>query len=736
MNIDDWFEWPTKSTDPGVNFVVIVFLILGLIFAVMAGAFIAVPVLIVLAIAKGVHWYVNRPVPTDQLMAQTEQRSITANFPSSDGFVQAYLDRLLDAFDERLPAYNLYLLMARVTAHLYDAESLNNPLPPLPPFNTIEEGRYRDKLLVRMRKTADAPKTLEAFNAALSSAYLRLTECLPPLALASREQFAETDERVPFATFPLVDLLPDAGRAVMQVMTPFFSDEIEQLALFDGLRRQLDRNIHTASGIEYPAPAHKLVLPGSHKGSAREIVSAYLHDTPLEALFHASIPFSFTDEKRFEHMHVVGGSGHGKTQLLQHLIASDLRRPDTPSLIVIDSQGEMLKKIQQLDLFAPGRPLADRLIIIDPEDVEHPPALNMFDVRSGRFGSYSQADKEQIEASIIEMFNYVFGALAAELTSKQNTTFAFVTRLMLAIPGATIHTLRELFEDTAQSIEQSPFRDHIMRLDPTSQAYFRNQFFTRTYSQTRQQIARRLYGVLQVPAFDRMFASRSNRLDMFEAMQRGSIVLINTSKALLKSDASALFGRYMIARVIAAAFERVALTRERRIPAFLIVDEAAEYFDDNLETLLAQARKYNVGVLFAHQHLDQLSPSLRAAVAANTSIKLAGGISDRDARTLAADMRTTPDFIADMKKHHRSTEFACFVRNVTGNAVRLEIPFSSLEGSATMSPAEHAQLIADNRRRYAVRPGEPRPASTGPDMSTEAATVIKDPTEQADDWRS
>lgn len=734
MNIDDWFAWPTKSTDPGVNMVVLVCLIMALIFVVVTGTFVAIPVLIVLATAKGVHWYVNRPMPTDQLMAATEQRAITANFPSLDAFLEAHIGRLLDAFDDKLPAYSIYLIMVRVAAHLYEAEDLNNPLPPLPPSGTIEDGRYRDKLLVRMRKAADAPKTLEAFNDALSSAYLRLVDSLPPLALASREQFAETDEGVPFATFPLIDLLPDPGRAVMQVMMPFFSEEIEQLGLFDGIRRQLDRNIHSASGAEYPAPAHKLVLPEAHKGSAREIVNLYLRNTLLEALFQAAIPFSFTDEKRFEHTHVVGGSGHGKTQLLQHLILHDLQRPDPPALIVIDSQGEMLKKIQQLDLFAPGRPLADKLIVIDPEDVEHPPALNMFDVRSGRMGSYSQADKEQIEASTIEMFNYVFGALAAELTSKQNTTFAFVTRLMLSIPGATIHTLRELFEDSAVTIEQSAFRDPILQLDPTSRAYFQNQFFTRTYSQTKQQIARRLYGVLQVPAFDRMFASRRNKLDMFAAMQNGSIVLINTSKALLKSDASALFGRYMIARVIAAAFERIALSRDERNPAFMIVDEAAEYFDENLEMLLAQARKYNVGVLFAHQHLDQLSPSLRAAAAANTSIKLAGGISDRDARMLASDMRTTPDFIADMRKHGRSTEFACFVRNVTSNAVRLEVPFGALEASPTLSPAEHTLLRLTNRDRYAVRPDEARPVAT----SLAEPPKVETPLDQtaADDWRS
>ncbi len=248
----------------------------------------------------------------------------------------------------------------------------------------------------------------------------------------------------------------------------------------------------------------------------------------------------------------------------------------------------------------------------------------------------------------------MFGALAAELTSRQNTTFAFVSRLMLATPGATIHTLRELFEDGAMSIDASPFAEHIRKLDRTSQAYFENQFFTKTYSQTKQQIARRLYSVLQVPAFDRMLAAKTNRLDMFKALQDGAVVLINTSKALLKTDASALFGRYMIACVISAAFERIAIPAEQRSPAFLIVDEAAEYFDDNLETLLSQARKFNLGVLFAHQHLDQLTSDLRAAVAANTSIKIAGGVSDKDARAPAADMRTTTDFLTGMAKQVRS----------------------------------------------------------------------------------
>ena len=122
-------------------------------------------------------------------------------------------------------------------------------------------------------------------------------------------------------------MLPDAGEAVWSAdAVPFFREDAEELGLFADLRKQLERNFHQASGVDYPAPSHKLITPDKHKGTPREIVSAYLANTPLEALFYAPIPFSLTDQQRYEHMHVVGGSGHGKTQLLQRLIVDDLQR--------------------------------------------------------------------------------------------------------------------------------------------------------------------------------------------------------------------------------------------------------------------------------------------------------------------------------------------------------------------------------------------------------------------------
>ena len=432
-------------------------------------------------------------------------------------------------------------------------------------------------------------------------------------------------------TVPLVTRLPDANDVVDRIIGTICTSELADVGLFAAIQDRIFENMYAYSGVPLDGSSKKpLITAKEAELSPEALVDTYLAGTPLRALLLTPVPFALTDEQRYEHTHVVGGRATARRSSCSTSSLPTSSAPSRRPLSSSTARARCCERFEELDLFAPGRPLADKLISIDPEDVEHPPALNMFAIPGGRTARYSQSIKEQVEAGTIELFNYIFGAIAAELTSRQNTTFAYVTRLMLSMPGATIHTLRALFEDNAKSVDASPFGEHIRKLDATSQGYFENQFFSKAAAPTRQQIARRLYGVLQVPSFDRMFSAKENKLDMFEGMQSGKIVIVNTSKALLKTDASALFGRYVIARVIAAAFERVALPAKQRNPAFLIVDEAAEYFDDNLETLLSQARKFNVGVLFAHQHLDQLDTrGLRSAVAANTSIKLAGGVPTR-----------------------------------------------------------------------------------------------------------
>jgi hypothetical protein len=130
-----------------------------------------------------------------------------------------------------------------------------------------------------------------------------------------------------------------------------------------------EEEIDTVKNPKYKDPADVDLPPV-------DLCDAYLRDTPFVEFLMRTIPFSIPERIRFEHTHIVAGTGHGKTQFLQSLILGDLQQPDPPALIIIDSQGEMLEKIQKLSLFAQP-PLSERIVIVNPED-ERPPALNMF----------------------------------------------------------------------------------------------------------------------------------------------------------------------------------------------------------------------------------------------------------------------------------------------------------------------------------------------------------------------
>ncbi|MEE8539497.1 MAG: type IV secretion system DNA-binding domain-containing protein, partial [Woeseiaceae bacterium] len=444
----------------------------------------------------------------------------------------------------------------------------------------------------------------------------------------------------------------------------------------------------------------KVVFPTSYRAtSAEHLVETYLRRTPFETFFACELSFSIPSSARFEHCHIVGGTGHGKTQLLQHLIHHDLVRAqeENTSIVVIDSQGDLIRTISHLDCFSPTaeKSLADKLILIDPNDIEHPVALNMFDVNMERIDSYSTVEREKILNGTIELYEYIFGALlGAELTQKQGVIFRYLARLMLAIPGATVQTLLALMEDG------KPFKPYMEGLSGTTRKFFETQFFHPSFNATKGQILKRLWGVLSNSTFERMFSNPENKLDLFDAMNSGKIIFINTAKDLLKQEGCEIFGRFFIAMITQAAMERATIPAEKRTPTFVYIDEASDYLDEHCEALFNTARKYKVGLYVAHQNLGQLGEKLKQSIMASTSTKLAGGVSARDANAFSHEMRCSSDFIQDTRKRQDQTEFACWVKHMTPQAIKITVPLGSVEKLPVIADADYAALIEENRRRY------------------------------------
>ncbi len=503
---------------------------------------------------------------------------------------------------------------------------------------------------------------------------------------------------------PLLELLEDPAEVIESFVRVAYNPEVQRAEFFTELRSFLKRNYLIASG--YPPDMdrsdrpYKMIQPREQKGkSGTELADLYLAGTPFRPLLDLPVPFDIPEDARFEHCHIVGGTGHGKTQLMQRMIHADLVRAtrECVSVVVIDSQGDLINKLMRLELFDPAVPdnLADRLVVIDPADVEFPAALNLFDVHLDRIRSYRPVDRERVLNGVIELYEVFFGAmLGAELTQKQGVIFRYLARLMITIPEATIHTLMQLMDNG------KPFKSYMDKLDGSARFFFATEFFHPSFSATKKQILRRLWGVLSTPAFERMFAQKENKLDLFEALNDGKIIFVSTAKDLLKDEGSALFGRFFIAMLKQAAQERATVDAEDRTPTFVYVDEAQEYFDDSIETILNQARKYRMGLTLAHQTLDQLSPRLRSVINANTSMKCVGGVSSKDARSLADELRTSSYFIESMRRRGNRTEFAMWLKQMTPSAIRVTVPLGFIERQPLLSEEAFEAVMEANRERY------------------------------------
>lgn len=572
---------------------------------------------------------------------------------------------------------------ARMIFHLVADEPFLEPMPP-PAFGQMsmaEFVEYRNTLYQKQHFFQNQPAYIGHVREVLARLCGGLAELLP-----------DADTRSPFSV-PLVCCLPDPGdvmHGIYQMLA-----EYHDKGLFTAISEQLYANICEASGRELRTESRKPWRFANESDLAPvAMTETYLRDTPFHDLFIAPVPFTITDEDRFNHWHVLAGSGQGKTVLIENLIRHDLARDDPPSIILIDPHSDLVRTLVRSDLG-----IEDRLILIDPRDTEYPVALNPFAVNQERFAKYDEVTKEQVTAGVIQTFGFLWSGLTSlTLTGKQDVFFRYVTRLMLTLPevegrNATILDMLKLMQDP------TPYGRAIAALPDIPREFFMRDFMSKSFEGTKEQVRYRLQAIIESPTMARLFTAPETKIDFFTEMNRGAVILVDTAKDFLK-EGSAIFGKLMISLILQAVLERAAIPKRERKPTFLIIDEGGSFFSSNIDDLLTEARKYKCGLLIAHQYLDQASSFLRASLAANAGIKFASGLSAQDATAMARDMRTSADFILAQPKLH----FAAYVRGASAAAVA--IPVAPVMRPPQLSRAAFDALIEHNRLRVSLGPAK------------------------------
>ncbi len=439
-----------------------------------------------------------------------------------------------------------------------------------------------------------------------------------------------------------------------------------------------------------------VAVSGDSKAQLKEHTSRLEVNFPL---LYTPIPIAVAEASRWEHHWIVAATGHGKTQTLSSLILDDLDRVKSKqcSLVVMDSNNKLINEIARLAVFADGGDLAERLIIIDPQD-DLPLALNLFDIGIARFAELPKPQQDKLYNTTIEIYEYILaGLIGADMTQKQGTLFRYVIRLLLIIPGANIQTFLELMGDEAVK-----YKPYIEQLDGAARTFFDTHFFEGEFRRSRPEVHRRLLGLLSNTSFEDMFSARTNKLRLDRELDESKVILINTAKGHLGDEASRIFGRFFIGMIWQATKQR--FNDPEPHPTYVYIDEAVEYFDDHIGALLRQARKSRIGLIMAHQDFEQVPENVLAALRTNAAIRMAGGIeSPQDLRKVT----NTMGLDADLVKSQPKASFATSVRQGFSNT-SIQFQLGRLSSEPTMTDEQFTAIKRQMARDYYYTPSQER----------------------------
>lgn len=154
-------------------------------------------------------------------------------------------------------------------------------------------------------------------------------------------------------------------------------------------------------------------------------------------------------------------------------------------------------------------------------------------------------------------------------------------------------------------------------------------------------IQNKLGALLSDPTLYRILVEPKTDLSFRRIMDEGGVFIANLAKGRLGEDSSATLGSLLVSTIGLAALSRADAPAEERRPFYLYVDEFQTFTTLAFASMMAELRKYGLGLTLAHQHFHQLEPDVRHAVLGNAGTLISFRVGAEDAQLLAREFQPT-----------------------------------------------------------------------------------------------
>ncbi len=337
--------------------------------------------------------------------------------------------------------------------------------------------------------------------------------------------------------------------------------------------------------------------------------------------------FGILQKDRLHHFYVLGKTGTGKTNLLQTKIQQDISQGR--GVCLIDIHGDFVQKIKESVPFQ----RKEDVIYLNATDIHLQLGYNPL-----RKVSYEK--RPLVTSNILEIFQHLWGSQSWGIK---------LSHILRNVLLTLLDQDRASFTDILKLLQDEPFRESCLPniRNEEVQRFWQKEFKKYTKNDLVP-IYNKLGGILSYPSVKRLLVTNEQQISLRNIMDSQKILLVNISKGSLGNDASYILGSLLLTSLASAAFSRIDLKEEERIPFYCYLDEFQNYTTYSLVEMLSELRKFRLGLIMAHQYMAQLDTKIRDAVLGNVGSIVCFRLGQADARFMEKEFApefTTYDFV-------------------------------------------------------------------------------------------
>lgn len=321
---------------------------------------------------------------------------------------------------------------------------------------------------------------------------------------------------------------------------------------------------------------------------------------------------TLNDAQRLRHCHIIGATGTGKSTLISNLFLEDVRCGN--GCVIFDPHGDTIDEI--IPHIPEGR--LNDVILFDPSDNEYSFGFNLL-------RADTEVEKIVLSSDLVEAFRRHSTSWGDQMTSVlSNAINAFLS----SEKGGTLIELRRFL------LEASFRKEFLKTVNYRSIHYYWDHEFGLLKKGSLSPLLTRLDTFLRSKTI-RNILSQQEGLDFNTVINDKKILLVKLSQGLIGEENSYLLGTLILSKIYQLALARQLISKQERHPFYIYLDEFQNFITPSISAILSGARKYGIGLVLAHQELNQIKDTdIWNSVLSNANIRICFRLGDFDAKKL------------------------------------------------------------------------------------------------------